>query len=88
MDPGGGMHPPPPDPRLLKGMPKIHALFVEYDFKMSKITRYPLPPEISGSTPARAPGKPVYRGGTGPPKNIAEKPTNLDTINIAAKVLS
>ena len=54
MDPGGGMggmHPLPPDPRLLKGMPQIHAHFVENESKMSKIARYPLPPGISGSTP-------------------------------------
>ena len=39
------------DQRLLKGMPKIHAHFVENESKMSKITRYPLTPEISGSNP-------------------------------------
>ena len=47
----GFKHPPPPDPRLLYGMPKIHAHYVENESKMLKITRYPLPPEISGSTP-------------------------------------
>ena len=48
---GGAPPPPPPDPKLLKGMPQIHAQFVENESKMSKITHYPHPPEISGSTP-------------------------------------
>ena len=55
MDPEGGWGDayPQPDPRLLKGMPKIHAHFDENESKMSKIARYPLPPEISGSTPGK-----------------------------------
>ena len=48
MDPGGMGG---PDPKLLNGMAQIHAQFVENESKMSKITLYPLPPKISGSTP-------------------------------------
>ena len=59
MDPGGGdrgdASPPPPDSRLVKEIPQIHAQFVENESKMSKIMRYPLTPEISGSTPDFAP---------------------------------
>ena len=53
MDPGGGWgdaSPPPPDLRLGKGIPKMHAKFVENESKMSKITHHLHPLEISGST--------------------------------------
>ena len=56
MDPGGrmgGCIPPPPDPRLVKGMLKVHAQFAENESKMLKIMHHPLPLEISGSTPGK-----------------------------------
>ena len=47
----GNASPPPPDLRLGKGMPKIHAKFVQNESKMLKITHHLLPPGITGSIP-------------------------------------